>query len=297
MIFFLKDFNPEMLPIGLKKYIKKDIFDCEIGFGDGIGIVSEGKMRPEIGFIGIEYSFTSIKKAEKRVKNEGLKNILFMKCEALAAFDIIFQERQFHKTIIRFPDPWPKKRHIKYRLLNREFLTIAANRTEDEGEMYIATDDIGYRDFIISELKEIPYWKSIYKGGYRLKTEGLLTSYEKKWRSIGKDIFEIRLEKVSHPPQKRHILLSSYLKLPLIKTPECISNRTIKKGNAILKTGKINYRDKKMEIDIYLIDWHLFQKAKITLSKDGNRFVPAYQKDFLPAKSFELLFRLFKECQ
>ena len=298
MIFLLGNFGGKKLPIDLKGLLKKEKIDCEIGFGDGRAIVSEGRIHPERGIVGIEYSPTSIKKAEKRVRDEGLKNILFIKSEASAAFDILFGEKEFEKIILRFPDPWPKKRHIKNRLLNREFFTLAANRLKDGGEINITTDDTGYRDYIIREIAEIPYLTPVSSGGYRLKNaDGVLTRYEEKWRDMGKEIYEIKLGKVSHPPMIKHISLSLSTQLPLLKNPACISEKIIKDGETILRTDKLNLIKGRMEIRVYFVDWHLFQKTKLIFRKKGNEFFPVYNQDFLPAKSFELLKNLMETCQ
>ncbi len=286
------------MPINLKGLLKKERFDCEIGFGDGRAIVLEGKMHPERGMVGIEYSPTSVKKAEKRVQNEGLKNVLLIKSEASTAFDILFQERAFERIILRFPDPWPKKRHINNRLLNKEFFTLAANRLKDGGEVNITTDDTGYRDYIIQEVAQIPYLTPIFLGGYRLKNaDGVSTRYEEKWRDMGKDIYEIGLRKVSHPKINNQITISTYFRLPAIKRLSCLSDKIIKDGDVILRTGKLNAAAEDKEIWVYFVDWHLFQKTKLIFRKEGNRFFPVYNQDFLPAKSFELLKNFMETCQ
>jgi len=298
MTLSLKNFASGDLPIHLESYIKGKIFDCEIGFGDGRTIVQEAKRCPKKGFVGVEYSIASIKKAEKKVRREGLDNILFIKSEASVAFDILFKERQFNRILVRFPDPWPKKRHIKNRLLNREFFTLAANRLKDGGEINITTDDTGYRDYIIREIAEIPYLTPVSSGGYRLKNaDGVLTRYEEKWRDMGKEIYEIKLGKVSHPPMIKHISLSLSTQLPLLKNPACISEKIIKDGETILRTDKLNLIKGRMEIRVYFVDWHLFQKTKLIFRKKGNEFFPVYNQDFLPAKSFELLKNLMETCQ
>jgi len=298
MTLSLKNFASGDLPIHLESYIKGKIFDCEIGFGDGRTIVQEAKRCPKKGFVGVEYSIASIKKAEKKVRREGLDNILFIKSEASVAFDILFKERQFNRILVRFPDPWPKKRHIKNRLLNREFFTLAVNKLKDNGEIYIVTDDRGYRDFILEELKVVPYLIPVLSDGYRIKeTDETLSQYEEKWRSMGKDIYEIKLKKFYHPEINPHIILSTYFHLPAIKKLNCISNKIIKEGDTILRTGGLNIIGGEREIWIYLIDWHLFQKTKLVLREDGDRFIPMYKKDFLPAGSFELLRNLLESCQ
>ncbi len=298
MTFLLKDFANESLPINLENYIKRKIFDCEIGFGNGRTIVQEGKKHQERGFCGIEYSITSIKRAEKKVKREKLENVLFIKSEASVAFDLLFKERQFNRILIRFPDPWPKKRHIKNRLLTRDFFTLAANKLKDNGEIYIITDDSGYRDFILEELRVVPHLMPVFSDGYRIKEpDGMYTRYEEKWRKMGREIYEIRLKKSEHPETNPHIIITRYSHLPAIKKLEGISYKTIKDGNVILRTGRLNKIGEKREIWIYLIDWHLFQKTKLILRKDGNRFIPEYDKDFLPARSFELLRNLMETFQ
>ena len=123
--------------------------DCEIGFGNGDFLVKKSELHPERNFFGIDYAIESFRRAKKKIESTKKTSIKLVCLEAKAAFIVLVPEKSFSHIYLNFPDPWPKKKHFKNRLLDREFFTIAASCSKDKGKIIIATDDPFYRDFIV----------------------------------------------------------------------------------------------------------------------------------------------------
>jgi tRNA (guanine-N7-)-methyltransferase len=112
----------------------------EIGFGNGSFLVERAQREPEANFIGLEVYRKGIRKAIKRIERAGIKNIRLLRLEAAASLPKLFTEGEINEVYINFPDPWPKRRHRKRRLINSSFVAMLYTLLNDKGKVFIATD-------------------------------------------------------------------------------------------------------------------------------------------------------------
>ncbi len=114
----------------------------EIGFGNGIFLIEAAKKEPETDFIGIEIYRTGIKKLQRKIETEDAKNIRIIYGDAK---EIIPQlPQKVSEFFINFPDPWPKKRHRKRRLIKPNMVDFLHNSLESGGKVTLATDFADY---------------------------------------------------------------------------------------------------------------------------------------------------------
>lgn len=116
----------------------------EIGCGIGDFIVQIAKQHPEWNFIAIDIFNQGCKQTCGRIEASGLDNILMMRMEARYLMYHYLQAGSLAAIYINCPDPWPKKKQRKRRLLNAEFVDLALYCLMDEGEFNFSTDFVDY---------------------------------------------------------------------------------------------------------------------------------------------------------
>ncbi|HEV2125404.1 MAG TPA: tRNA (guanosine(46)-N7)-methyltransferase TrmB, partial [Chloroflexota bacterium] len=123
----------------------------EIGFGDGRYTVRRALEEPEAMFVGLEISSASIQRALAKVRRAGVDNVALLKVGANFAVKNLFAPQSLSSITVNFPDPWPKERHLKNRLLQRSFFELAASRLVPAGTLRLATDHPDYLLFALQE--------------------------------------------------------------------------------------------------------------------------------------------------
>jgi tRNA (guanine-N7-)-methyltransferase len=160
----------------------------EIGFGSGEHLAAQAEANPAIGFIGSEVFENGIVRLLGEIERRRLANIRILADDArllLAALPPASLGRVF----ILFPDPWPKTRHHKRRLVSRETLDRLAAILEDCGELRLATDDPGYLRWMLERAADHPAFEWLVRGAadWRLRPpDWPATRYEEKARAAGR---------------------------------------------------------------------------------------------------------------
>lgn len=116
----------------------------EIGFGKGGFLLSMAAQHPTVNFIGIESSRKYYRKGSRKVQRAKLCNIRLVWGEASHFLTRYVLDNSLRNVYINFPDPWPKRRHAKRRLLKPQFVTVLAQKLETRGQVEIATDVEAY---------------------------------------------------------------------------------------------------------------------------------------------------------
>ncbi len=178
----------------------------EIGCGIGDFIVQIAARHPERNFIAIDIFNQGCKQTCRRIEDSGLSNILMMRIEARYLMHQYLGEQSLQAIYINCPDPWPKKRQRKRRLLNPDFLNLALYCLQDRGELNFCTDFIDYgeaaanllkNDVRLENMQAAPY--SHYLGEYPI------SKYMQRFLDLGQPIYLCRYQKKTglhiEPPQ------------------------------------------------------------------------------------------------
>lgn len=123
----------------------------EIGFGMGDFLVHQAMLHPELTFIGVEPFKTGLVSLLKKIKQN---NILNIRIYHGVVHDIIAKLPLLSAIYILYPDPWPKKRHHKRRLIQKEFLLKLRQHLKPEGKIFIASDHADYQEWIEGVLRD-----------------------------------------------------------------------------------------------------------------------------------------------
>ena len=126
----------------------------EIGFGMGDALLELAQAHPQRDFIGVEVYPPGIGRFLLRVEQAGLGNVRVVCADAVEVLGRHLPPGGLDELLVLFPDPWPKKRHHKRRLVNAAFLTLAARVLVPGGRLHIATDWADYARAITELLAE-----------------------------------------------------------------------------------------------------------------------------------------------
>lgn len=138
----------EAVEVGSKKVV------LEIGFGNGQHLVDLAKRHREAQVYGVELYKSGIVKVLKEIGQKDLQNLKVLCKDAREVLDSL-REKTVSEMYILFPDPWPKVRHHKRRLLQKDFIKQCVKILNDDGVLYIATDWENYAEEIEKHLMEL----------------------------------------------------------------------------------------------------------------------------------------------
>ncbi len=129
---------------------------CEIGFGDGRALLEMARNEPERDFLGVEVYRPGVGALLARLKESGLSNVRVAMMDAVELLRDGVPPESLNRLMIFFPDPWPKRRHHKRRLIQRPFVELAATRLRRGGRLHCATDWQDYAGQMMEVLSSCP---------------------------------------------------------------------------------------------------------------------------------------------
>ena len=138
-------------------------YALEIGFGAGEHLAWQAERHPEIGFLGAEYFVNGVAGLLRRIQDRGLDNVRIYHGDARDLLDAL-PERCLDRAYILFPDPWPKARHRKRRIVQDQTLARLAQAMQDGVELRLATDDMDYLRWMLERLLRRPDFEWLARG-------------------------------------------------------------------------------------------------------------------------------------
>ncbi|MGB7291740.1 MAG: tRNA (guanosine(46)-N7)-methyltransferase TrmB [Thermodesulfobacteriota bacterium] len=189
------DITEYRIPLEMQDVLKNtNELALEIGFGEGDFLIQMAKQRPDLNYIGIEIKRGRFKKAVNNLLKQEINNVKLLHIDATIALDEVFKPSTFIEVYINFPDPWPKDRHKKHRIINDFFLDKLSTIMKPGGLLEIASDHRDYIEHILTVFNQNSRFKNSFKSpGYTNKlTNRPLTKYEIEYRMGGREIFYLR---------------------------------------------------------------------------------------------------------
>ncbi len=126
----------------------------EIGFGNGDTLVQQGAQHPEFDFIGIEVHEPGIGHCLIKARDAGIRNLRLVRHDAVEVLEVMIPPASLARVNLYFPDPWPKKRHHKRRIVQPRFLDLVADRLTAGGSFNVATDWENYAEHIEAMVRQ-----------------------------------------------------------------------------------------------------------------------------------------------
>ena len=132
----------------------------EIGFGDGESTWRMAEAEPDKNFIGCEVHLPGVGHLLQALDEHDLDNVRIIASDVVAVLQNMLPEQSLAGVRIYFPDPWPKKKHHKRRLVQTQFLTLLAARMQAGALLHLATDWPEYAEHMLETLKAHPQFES-----------------------------------------------------------------------------------------------------------------------------------------
>jgi tRNA (guanine-N7-)-methyltransferase len=127
-----------------KLFPKPQPLEVELGCGDASFLVELAHRHPERNLIGVERLLGRLRKLDRKGSRAGLKNLRGVRIESAYLLEYLLPPHSVSVLHIYFPDPWPKKKHRKHRLINERFPVLARSALAPGGAVYLRTDDADY---------------------------------------------------------------------------------------------------------------------------------------------------------
>ncbi|RIL05531.1 MAG: tRNA (guanosine(46)-N7)-methyltransferase TrmB [Proteobacteria bacterium] len=162
----------------------------EIGFGRGEFGIELARAAPDVAHVGVELSFRRVHKQARRLAKGGPRNLRLVHGRGEMALAELFAPGSLDAVWINFPDPWPKKRHHRRRLVQAPLVAAVAERLARGGVLHVATDDAPYAEHIDAVLAAEPLLENAYAPARWLaEVPGRMpTAYEREWRALGRGL-------------------------------------------------------------------------------------------------------------
>lgn len=167
--------------------------EVEIGTGKGTFLLAEASRRPEVNFLGLERARRYWRHASDRLRRRECWNARVVLTEAGYFLTEFIPDASVHAIHVHFPDPWPKKRHHKRRLIQPRFVREVERVLTAGGRLQIVTDHADYHAQIEETIRGSRLTRDDYVPPAAVDDEGLLvgSNFERKYHRLGKNFYAI----------------------------------------------------------------------------------------------------------
>jgi tRNA (guanine-N7-)-methyltransferase len=170
----------------------------EIGFGMGHSLAAMAKNQPELNFIGVEVHVAGVGSLTADLQDLALNNVRIANFDAVEVFRSRLADDCLQGIQIFFPDPWPKKRHQKRRLIQAEFIDLIIKKLKIGGFIHCATDWEEYAAQILQILSENKKLQNQHPGGgFSPRPESRpLTKFEQRGHRLGHGVWDLVFKRI-----------------------------------------------------------------------------------------------------
>jgi tRNA (guanine-N7-)-methyltransferase len=170
----------------------------EIGFGDGATLADLAAAAPQSDFLGVEVHPPGVGHCLLAIESRALTNLRLIAHDAVEVLANQLPPASFDEVLLYFPDPWPKKRHHKRRIVQPAFAALVADRLKPGGTFHLATDWEPYALQMLELLNAEPRLTNAAPD--RRWTEDPLargaTRFEQRGRRLGHEIFNLAYRRI-----------------------------------------------------------------------------------------------------
>ena len=190
------DYGPTLLDLD-NLFGRKAARVLEIGFGNGETLVQQASENPDTDYLGIEVHEPGVGHCLIAARDAGISNLKLIRHDAIDVLQQQLAPASLQRINLYFPDPWPKKRHHKRRIVQPSFITCCASLLAPSGSLHIATDWANYAEHIDATLSESTLFTCAERrehGGDE-PLDRPMTKFERRGLRQGHRIWDWRFEK------------------------------------------------------------------------------------------------------
>jgi len=156
--------------------------EVELGCGDASFLIEYARQNPGKNFIGVERLLGRLQKLDRKGRRAGLVNVRGVRIESSYFLRFLLPKHSAEALHIYFPDPWPKKKHHRHRLINGEFPALARTALVPGGRLYLRTDDAEYFQQMREVFAAAPDFVEVETPP---SLAGIITDFEREFNAQG----------------------------------------------------------------------------------------------------------------
>lgn len=168
----------------------------EIGFGMGESTAQIASMNPDKDYFALEVHTPGVGSLLKRIGEMGLRNVRIVQHDAVEVLKEMVPDCSLSAVHIYFPDPWPKKRHHKRRLIQENFVSLLCSKLDEGGYLHAATDWEDYAEHILQVMNAEPLLANTAEGYAQKPSWRPLTKFEERGIRLGHPVRDILFRKI-----------------------------------------------------------------------------------------------------
>ncbi len=165
----------------------------EIGFGNGDALLQMAAKHPERNFIGIEVHRPGVGRLLMHAGEQALKNVRVSSRDAMEVLERQVPDASLERVMLYFPDPWPKKRHHKRRIVQPDFVQLVARKLVTGGEFHLATDWENYAEHMRDVMESAASFHNVAgDGNFSPRPDDRpLTKFEQRGQRLGHGVWDL----------------------------------------------------------------------------------------------------------
>jgi tRNA (guanine-N7-)-methyltransferase len=165
----------------------------EIGIGDGETLLALAAAHPARDYLGVEVHRPGIGHCLLGIESGGLGNVRLISHDAVEVLEKQLPDASLDEVLLYFPDPWPKKRHHKRRIVQPAFVELLARKLRPGGTFRLATDWAPYAEHMLEALRASPVFVNASSGGDYMPRPASRpqTKFERRGERLGHEVFDL----------------------------------------------------------------------------------------------------------
>ena len=182
-------------PDYFRRYGVAEIFgrgaECEVdlGCGDGGFLMAVAQQHPDRLYLGVERLLGRLRKVCSRADRLGLQNVRGVRAESRYFLEWMLEPASVRRLHYLFPDPWPKEKHHKKRLVQKEIVPVLHRVLTPEGELLFRTDHAGYYEWVCACMEDA----GLFERAEWTDLDSYPSSdFQRQWESQGRLIYSAR---------------------------------------------------------------------------------------------------------
>ncbi len=168
----------------------------EIGFGNGQALIHMAQAEPEAHLIGVEVHPPGVGRLLLALKSQGIDNVSVAMTDAVELLEQVIAPKSLDEVRIYFPDPWPKKKHHKRRLIQAPFIQLLAEKLKPQGRVHLATDWMPYAEWMEEVFAESDLYEKVPNAHHHRPKTHFQKRGERRGHAIV-DLIYVRTQEVS----------------------------------------------------------------------------------------------------
>ncbi len=172
-------------------FLKKQPLVMDVGFGNGDSLLSLAQQREDLNFIGVEVYRPGIGNVLRKLDALNINNVRIVNNDVNPLLEFNVDADFLRGILVWFPDPWPKKRHHKRRLVQKEFLQLAINALQTQGVLHLASDWYPYIESMRASAAQCEQLVPVELHKNPLNLQRPLTRFEQRGLRLGHKVTDL----------------------------------------------------------------------------------------------------------